>query len=471
MLYVTFEPTWEYRVLSRALIQDKTVHVACWLQSADPQFAQDGDESIDKLPESLDQLVRREKRETVPGALSSEDPAKKEYVGYDVIIIAGIDPSEVKERFTESVASFVRDHGGGLLFVAGKQMAPYALKNTRAEGLLTLLPVEIEDKHDTSNYGKRLFDEEFHLRLTPEGADLRLTQIGRSPEESRRLWEKTLPGFYWYYPVRRAKPGATVIAVHERDVDLATQIRMNRKDQRPMPVIATHFFGKGRVMFLGVDETWRWRKEVGDKYFYKFWSQTLHYLGKGSLLKKLGGVTITTDKSEYIVGETAVIRARVIDEASLEPSKEPSHTALIGRVESDRKPSEVSLALTEEPGTYEGSWKTSERGTYHVWLQMDGRKIKEKPGLRKFGVQLPAQEHDDVRIDEKVLAGLATQDGRFYRPSQLDRMAEIPALVQPVAEVREVSKTEAVWDSPGLLALVLGLLIVEWGVRRHEGLV
>lgn len=473
VLYVASEPIWEYRVLSRALIQDKMIHTACWLQSADPQFTQDGDESIDKLPDDASALVRREKAETAdpkaaPAADVDPKKKKKEYTGFDVVMLSGLDPADVSEKFTQAVLSFVRDHGGGLLFMAGQKNTPHSLINSRAADLLASLPVDIEDKYDTSNFGKRLFNEEFHLRLTPEGAAMRLTQVGQTPKESSELWEKNLPGFYWYYPVKRAKPGAVVIAAHDRDKDLAT--RMRGKDARPMPVIASHFFGKGRVMFVGIDSTWRWRKDVGDKYFYKFWSQSLHYLGKGSLLKKLGGVTISTDKPEYVVGETTTIRAKVIEEASLEPSSKESFTAVIEKSAQGAKAETLKLTATDERGWYEGTWKTRETGTHHIWLQMDGRKPEEKPGLHRFDVELPAREKGDVKMDEKVLVSLVTPGGMLFRPADLARFEDIPASIKPAGETRIIQRTQTIWDSAAFLTLLILLLGIEWILRKKKGL-
>ncbi|MBA4387214.1 MAG: hypothetical protein C0404_04480, partial [Verrucomicrobia bacterium] len=145
VLYVASEPNWEYRVLSRALIQDKMIHTVCWLQSADPQFTQDGDESIDKLPDDASVLVRREKAESTDSkapAAGTDPKKKKEYTGYDVVILSGLDPSDISEKFSQAIVSFVRDHGGGLLFVAGQKNTPHSLINSRAADLLTLLPVD-----------------------------------------------------------------------------------------------------------------------------------------------------------------------------------------------------------------------------------------------------------------------------------------------------------------------------------------
>ena len=104
-----------------------------------------------------------------------------------------------------------------------------------------------------------------------------------------------------------------------------------------------------------------------------------------------------------------------------------------------------------------------------IWLQMEG-KPNEKPGLRKFEVQLPAREKEDLRIDEKTLAGLATHEGRFYPPAEMDEAIGIPELVKPVAETRVITRTATLWDSTAALLALLALFICEWIVRKQKGL-
>jgi len=40
-----------------------------------------------------------------------------------------------------------------------------------------------------------------------------------------------------------------------------------------MPVIAVQQYGLGQVMFIGTDNTWRWRKNAGDFYYTLIWGQ------------------------------------------------------------------------------------------------------------------------------------------------------------------------------------------------------
>ena len=42
-------------------------------------------------------------------------------------------------------------------------------------------------------------------------------------------------------------------------------------------LIARQNYGLGRVLYVGLDSTWRWRKGVGDVYHHRFWGQVVRW--------------------------------------------------------------------------------------------------------------------------------------------------------------------------------------------------
>ena len=62
--------------------------------------------------------------------------------------------------------------------------------------------------------------------------------------------------------------GATALLVHPRRMGGA----------RRLPLLAIQRVGTGKVMFLGVEGTWRWRKAVGDRYHYRFWATAVRWM-------------------------------------------------------------------------------------------------------------------------------------------------------------------------------------------------
>ena len=59
-------------------------------------------------------------------------------------------------------------------------------------------------------------------------------------------------------------------------------------------------YGLGRVLFVGIDSTWRWRYRTGDLYHHTFWGDTIHWaaadksLGTGNDFVRFG-----TSRKDY----------------------------------------------------------------------------------------------------------------------------------------------------------------------------
>ncbi|HSW45151.1 MAG TPA: hypothetical protein VLM89_06230 [Phycisphaerae bacterium] len=87
------------------------------------------------------------------------------------------------------------------------------------------------------------------------------------PQEPRNIWGR-LPTMLWRCPVSELKPAAEV---------LAEQPGLDGSPGRPAIILQRA--GNGLVLFVGTDETWRWRYEVGDRYFHQFWAQATMFVG------------------------------------------------------------------------------------------------------------------------------------------------------------------------------------------------
>jgi hypothetical protein len=77
-----------------------------------------------------------------------------------------------------------------------------------------------------------------------------MMQLSDKTEDNIARWAG-LPPIYWTSRVTRSKPAAEVLLV---DADPTRATRSGK-----MPIIATQQYGMGHVMFVGTDNTWRWR--------------------------------------------------------------------------------------------------------------------------------------------------------------------------------------------------------------------
>src|SRR5262249_20361687 len=156
----------------------------------------------------------------------------------------------------DTIEEFVTKFGGGLAVIAGKKNNPWTYRKTPIE---KMLPVELEAGGPGAAAAGRgtgeAADKPGGLESTGEGKRAPMLRLAPDDATSERMWAK-LPPVYWVAPVSRAKPAAEVLLVDP------TPTRSTRFGK--MPVVAAQQYGMGQVMFVGTDNTWRWRKNKGD---------------------------------------------------------------------------------------------------------------------------------------------------------------------------------------------------------------
>ena len=109
-------------------------------------------------------------------------------------------------------------------------------------------------------------------RVEPTGPGLAhpVLRFGPTPEATGQIFAR-LPGPYWCQPVLAVKPGATVLA----RVRAASS---GAADNPATPMLAAHEVGRGRVVYVGTSEIWRWRYTDAGAWHERFWRNVLHYL-------------------------------------------------------------------------------------------------------------------------------------------------------------------------------------------------
>ncbi|HEB54293.1 MAG TPA: VWA domain-containing protein, partial [bacterium] len=362
----------EFQILRRLLLRDKTIDVSCWLLSADEKFPQDGNDGVrlDRLPEE-----------------------RAEFDVYDVVIAIDPDPAKLSRRFCEHLASHIVEGGCGFWWVAGEKFTLEALRATATTrpiaDLLPIVPdVEFAERK-MIGFGKA-FKYPWRYRLTPDGeagVGAKVMRLDDDRDTSKLLWER-LPGFHFWFPVSRLKPAAVSLAGHP-----SPEFRVAGKD---MPVIALQSIGAGRVLFLGTDETYRWRSLYEDAY-NRFWVNGIRYLFEGRLLAGNSRLRILASDDKIDLGGAIELTAIVKDEV-LQPLIVESFPVSIEREGGDAET--VALGPVEaQPGSYSLRFRPTKLGTYRVRpLEKIG-----KPVEVSFQV-VPAQVEAEGPMDRAELA-------------------------------------------------------------------
>lgn len=431
VLLIDSAPRWEYRELKVLLERERTVELHTVLQDADLQYA-DQDATAQPLrgrfPVSRDQLF-----------------------AYDTVIFGDVNLQYLSPSILENLSDFVGEAGGGLIMIAGSQFNPVTYDETPLE---TLLPIDLEGV--VVPPPTEPIVTPFQPQLTLEG--LKSTPIFRFDEDEKdslAIWKK-LPGFHWMIAAPTIKPGAVVFAEHPT--------RMGT--ERRLPVIAMQRFGAGKVIFHATDETWSWRRRVGDLYFGRYWVQTIRYLSRSRLLGQSKSAELKSDRLVYNRGDKVTLRVRFFNEEEIPTGDDPVEV-VVERRGADTQT--ISLTkVPQAPNAFEGQLRRPAEGTYHAWVARPD--FRESPPSADFRVEAPDRELRIRGLDKKELAGAArTTGGRYYSlaaaaslPDDLPRGRPVP--IQSEEPIR-------LWARWEILLLFAVLLTAEWLLRKRLRLV
>lgn len=434
VLLVAGAPSWEYRYLARLLERDATIDVSCWLQSADEDAVRDGNTVIDHFPREPDELR-----------------------AYDCIVLIDPEPDDFDPGWTSRVEEHITNDGSGLLYVAGRKNTPRFAHHPNPQTLLELLPVAIDPGE-----ADLILNELGHFQrvawavsVPPAVANHPVLAMSDDPRDSAEIWAK-LDGVYWHYPVRREKPVATVLLRH------ANPAMRNAYGNHVL--LATQFVGSGRTGFLGFDSTWRWRR-YGDEYFNRFWIQLLRHLVEGKLLggQRRGFIQVERDRTG--VGEAVMVEARLLD-ARYQPLEQPDVRAAVS-VDGEAVDTIHLAAQPNRPGWFRGQLIPTRIGTHALQIDLpadDGAPVAVRGEIR---VGRPDLEFRNTTLDRESLTLLAERSagGRFLH---IDEAARLPSLIPSKTTTLVLTgQPVSLWDRWWTFAILVGLLGIEWALRKR----
>lgn len=420
-------PRWEFRYLQAMLLRDRRIELKCWLAEGSSGLARDEQSPyLDRFPDQKEELFK-----------------------FDVIILGDVDPRVMTGTRLENLNEFVSRFGGALVVVAGKQFSPHAYRRTALD---RMLPVEFDPPSPETDREPAAV-QPIRLALTPTGRTSPLLRLSDKDEENLALWNQ-LPPVYWVARVLRAKPAAEVLVV---DPEPARASRFGL-----MPVVALQQYGLGTVVYVGTDNTWRWRKNVGDRYYTTLWGQIIQ---RAALPRLLGGARrtqLSSDRQNYVTGERVRVYARLYS-AGFDPVQAPAVKALYRLQDGSGPSAEVLLRpVPEQPGLYEGQFVAGQPGPYQFWVESD-------PGTTlEFSVTDPRFEWGDTALNEPLLRQLASvTGGAYFREEDLHQLPDaIQARTERVRSTLEVP----LWSSPLYFLVLLGVVTAEWLLRKRSDL-
>ena len=186
-------------------------------------------------------------------------------------------------------------------------------------------------------------------------------------------------------------------------------------DGKPLPLIIMQYVGGGgRVLFHAGDETYRWRREVGDAYFARYWIQMLRFLTRSKLAEGDRTVRLTANLREYRLGDPVRLRADFADDRSA-PLDDNGVT--IELEQTGRQTEKLQLHRDPRAGTGRGRFEADlpnlPAGKYHA--KMIAPSLPSGVPATDFVVNPPETEMARVQMDAAAMRQAAElTNGKYY---------------------------------------------------------
>ncbi len=466
VLLVDSVPRWEFRYLRNLFFgRDKSVHLQYYLVHPDTITDTPGG----TLPPAS---ASRKFGDAEAGALPV---SLEEWRKFDVIILGDLSPEVLTEEVMENIRHCVSDRGALLVVIAGQEAMPH----TYASGSLLrrMLPVELDQGY--VNYRGTPDLDGYTLALTPAGVAHPVMQQSASFAENESIWQQ-MPDLGWRIPLAALKPGAEALAYAQPTADiLAQQQRFSIEDAAEQldaamqhrarnALIVASGFGRGKVLTLTFDRTWRFRYRVGDTYHHRFWGQVMRW-GVGEKLRAGDEhFRVGTDQVVYMPGMPVQIMGRVLNPdgtfaqgITLQAAVSREDGTLLGQQRLNYR--------EDSNGLYEAEFKGIDTpGRYTVrLLRRDTNAIIET----KFLVSPTRRpvELADVAATSSDMERLSSwTGGKVVEPDEIDQLLD--AFGEGRRTVHERVE-RPLWDNPLFFLTIVALLTLEWILRKKGNLV
>ena len=423
VLVVDSYPRWEFRYLRNALERDPGVEVNCLLFQPDVGKPGAGRGYLSSFPKD-DALAK-----------------------YDVVFLGdvGVAPGQLTTEQCASLQKLVRDQAAGLVFLPGLRGYESSLES----GPLSDLEPVVWDESQPRGFGT---SSPGNFALTEAGSHSLLTKLEDTDDASARVWAN-LPGFQWYAPAARAKAGAEILATHGTETN-----RFGR-----IPLIVTKTYGAGKILFMGTDGAWRWRKGVEDKYHYRFWGQVVRWMAYQRNMSQGDKMRLFYSPDRPRTGATLTLNANVISQTG-EPLRDGVVVAQITAPSGKTASVRLNPAGEEAWGLFTGTFTPAEPGEHKVRLtSADAGAALDAT----ISVQGTAREKLNEPAKFDVLKEIAqlTRGKLLENADPAATVAAVSALPQPEPQERRIQ----LWANPVWAGTLVFLLAIFWVGRKAAG--
>lgn len=356
----------------------------------------------------------------------------------DVFVLCDVPIGALSPQQVDAIHRAVSERSRSALLLAGDASAWRAMAQQPL--LAALLPQRVDQ---TPIW--RLTPAEEPSVLAVPARDVPLNApvaLDDDPAESLRRW-LARPQMFRVLSVGQLKPATRVLLQ-----DRTTQ----------SPVMVETVVGSGRSLSLLTNETWRWRREVGGEAHDRFWLDLVRHLMEPPYAESKEGISLGLDQQTLVAGSTLGVRVR-------RPVGFDKPITLELRRDEQTIETQTPVELLPESGRLAAAFVPAQAGAYEVRLKAGDLVIRTN-----VLVFAPAEsEMADTAPDLGLLTRIADSTGGAVVP--MDQALALSERIAAHRGQRDDTITHAIWCSPYVFCAIIGLLGLEWAIRKQLGLI
>jgi hypothetical protein len=299
-----------------------------------------------------------------------------------------------------------------------------------------------------------------------------IMQISADEKLNQEIWTSKFPRLQGYNRVDRAKPGAVVLLEHPS----------SRTAYGPDIVLAVQDVGRGRTMAFTSDTTADWGEffesiwgekingflplntaNCDSRYFKQFWLNSVRWLAAHKFDYENNLVGLELDNTYCAPNSELPIRVRAQDRQGKE-IRDAEATLTLSSL--GRSPHSEIARFDETTHAYLATVKLPGDGKFLLSAKVrfkDGRTGEDQQVIVGEQTDLETQ---DVRANPANLSNISRWSGGKTLALHNDSKQTITAIVGDAKPATIEYQRTSLWDKPWLLAVVIGLLTLEWVLRR-----